>query len=83
MLGEDGLKFVTQLIGNVYWTGEWPLDFTEFKTIALKKEPKAAKCSDHHTLYLIALNSKDRRGDIWKKVWEENRGYSWRRSVWI
>jgi hypothetical protein len=37
LLGEDGLRLVTQLINNIYEMGQWPRDFTEV-TIALKKE---------------------------------------------
>lgn len=29
LLGENGLKIVTQLITNIYETGEWPQDFTQ------------------------------------------------------
>jgi hypothetical protein len=53
LLGEDDLKLMTQLINSIYVTGEWPRDFTEV-TIALKKKPKATKCSDRCTVSLIA-----------------------------
>jgi hypothetical protein len=36
----------------MYDTGEWPTDFTQVTMIALK--PKTTKCSDHHTISLIA-----------------------------
>jgi hypothetical protein len=36
-------------VSNIYETGEWPKDFMEIVMIALKKKPKATKCSDHHT----------------------------------
>jgi hypothetical protein len=29
LLGEDGLKLMTQLINNIYESGEWPKDFTQ------------------------------------------------------
>jgi hypothetical protein len=29
LLGEDGLKLMTQLINNIYVTGDWPRDFIE------------------------------------------------------
>jgi hypothetical protein len=53
LLGEDGLKLMTQLINSMYVTGEWPRDFIEVTMTALKKKPKATKCSDHHTISLI------------------------------
>jgi hypothetical protein len=49
LLGEDGLRLMTQLINIIYVTGEWPRDFIEVTMIALKKKPKATKCSDHRT----------------------------------
>jgi hypothetical protein len=54
LLGDDGLNLVTQLINNIYESGEWPKDFTEVTMVALKKKPKARKCTDHHTISLIA-----------------------------
>jgi hypothetical protein len=53
LLGEDGLRLMTQLINSMYVTGEWPKNFIEVTMIALKK-PKATKCSDHHTISIIA-----------------------------
>jgi hypothetical protein len=40
---------MTQLINSIHVTGEWPRDFIEVTMIALKKKPKATKCSDHST----------------------------------
>jgi len=57
-LGEDGVRVVTQLINNVYETGEWPKYFTAFTMIALKMEPKATKCIDHCTVSLMAHTAK-------------------------
>jgi len=37
LLGEGGLKIMMKLINTIYETGEWPKDFTEVTTIALKK----------------------------------------------
>jgi hypothetical protein len=31
---------MTQLIRNIYDTGQWPKDFTEVKMTALKNKPK-------------------------------------------
>jgi hypothetical protein len=49
---------MTKLINTIYETGDWPKDFTEVTTIALKKKPQATKCSDHHTISLIAHRAK-------------------------
>jgi hypothetical protein len=49
LLGENGSKIITQLINNIYETGERPKDVTEVTMIALKK-PKATKRSDHLTV---------------------------------
>jgi hypothetical protein len=46
MLGESGLRIVTKLINNIYETA--------VTFIAIKKKPRATKCSDHYTFSLIA-----------------------------
>jgi len=46
------------LINTIYETGEWPKDFTEVTMIPLKKKPQATKCSDHHTISLMAHTAK-------------------------
>jgi hypothetical protein len=58
LLGEGSLKILTMLSNTIYNTGEWPQDFTEVKTIALKKKTKAIKCSDYRTISLIAYTAK-------------------------
>jgi hypothetical protein len=58
LLGEDGLRLMTQLINSIYVTGEWPRDLIEVTMIALKKKPKATTCSDHRTISLIAHAAK-------------------------
>jgi hypothetical protein len=40
VLGDDGLRTVTQLIDSIYETGNWSKDFTQITMIALKKKPK-------------------------------------------
>jgi len=45
---------MSTLISTICETGEWPKDFTEVTMIALKKKSQATKCSDHHTISLIA-----------------------------
>ena len=68
LLGEGGLKIMMKLINNIYETGEWPNDFTEVTMIALKKKPRATKCSDHRTVSLIAHTAKTLRRRIEKKL---------------
>jgi hypothetical protein len=58
LLGEDGLKIMTQLVNNMYETGEWPEGSSKVTIIPLKKEPKATKCSSHCTISLIAHTAK-------------------------
>jgi hypothetical protein len=58
LLGEDGLKLMTQLINGIYVTGEWPRDFIEVTMITLKKKPKTTKCNDHRTISVIAHTAK-------------------------
>jgi hypothetical protein len=55
---EVGLKITTKLINTIYEIGQWFKDFTEVTIIALKKKPQATKCSDHHTISLIAHTAK-------------------------
>jgi hypothetical protein len=45
LLGEDGLRIMTQPIYNIYETGEWTKNFTEVTMIALKNNTKVTKCS--------------------------------------
>ena len=52
------IGILTKLINTIYETGEWPNAFTEVTMIALKKKPQATKCSDHHTISLIAHTAK-------------------------
>ena len=58
LLGKGGLKIMKTLINTIYETGEWPKEFTEVATIALKKKPQATECSDHRTIGLIAYTGK-------------------------
>jgi len=44
---------VTQQINKIHETGEWPKNFSEVKVIALKKKPRATKCSYRHTISWI------------------------------
>jgi ppGpp synthetase/RelA/SpoT-type nucleotidyltranferase len=54
LLGESGLRIVTQLINNIYEIAEGPKDFTAVTMIAIRKKRKATKCSNHCTISLIA-----------------------------
>ena len=58
LLGEGGLKIMKNLMNTIYETGEFVKDFTEVTMIALKKKSQATKCSDHHTISLIAHTAK-------------------------
>ena len=58
LLGKFGLKIMMKLINTIYETGEWPKDFMEDTMITLKKKPQATKCSDHHTISVIAHTAK-------------------------
>jgi hypothetical protein len=58
LLGEGGLKIMTNLVNTIYETGLWPKEFTEVTIIALKKKPLATQCSDHRTISLIAHTAK-------------------------
>ena len=59
LLEKGGLKILTKLSNTIYNTGEWPQDFTVVTLIALKKKKtKATKCSDYHTISLIAHTAK-------------------------
>jgi hypothetical protein len=57
-LKKPDLRLKTQLINNIYVTGEWPRDFIEVTMIALKQKPKATKCSDHRTIRIITHAAK-------------------------
>jgi hypothetical protein len=46
LLRDGGLNLLTQLMNNIYESGEWPNDFTEVTMVALKKKPKARKRTD-------------------------------------
>lgn len=43
LLGELGVRMVTQLISNVHYTGQWPRDFTELTMTCLKEEANSYK----------------------------------------
>jgi len=58
ILGEGGLKIITEFFSTTYETGEWPKDFTEVTMIALKKKPQATRHSDQRTINLIAHSAK-------------------------
>jgi hypothetical protein len=45
-------------MNTIYETGEWPKNFKEVTTTALKKKPQATKRSEHRTISLIAPKAK-------------------------
>jgi hypothetical protein len=49
---------MTLLISIINETAEWPKVFTAVTMIAIKEKSKAAKCSNHHTVSLIAHTAK-------------------------
>ena len=49
LVGDDGLRVMTQLINNMHESGDWPKDFTEVSVITLKKKPSITKCSNYDT----------------------------------
>jgi hypothetical protein len=51
-------RLMTQLINNIYETGEWPKDFIEVTMIGLKKKPEATKYIDHRAVSLITHTAK-------------------------
>jgi len=53
LLGESGLRIVTQLINNIYETAEWPKDFTAVTMIALRKKNGARRV--HEIEYRIVI----------------------------
>jgi hypothetical protein len=43
MLGEDGLRIMTQLMSHLHETGQWHKHFTEVTVLAFKNMTKATK----------------------------------------
>jgi hypothetical protein len=58
LLGEDGLIITSQLVGNVFETGDWLEDLTEVTMLVLQKKPKVTKCTDHRTVSLVEHTTK-------------------------
>ena len=52
------MKILTKLINITYETGDWPKDFTEVTTVAIKKKTRATECGEHRTISLIAHTAK-------------------------
>jgi hypothetical protein len=55
LLGEDGLRLMTQLINKIYESGEWRKDFIEVTNVCSKE---VTKYSDHRTISVIAHTAK-------------------------
>jgi hypothetical protein len=49
---------MTKLIINIHVIGQGPSGFVEVTVVALKRKPKATKCSEHHTISLITHTAK-------------------------
>ena len=58
MLEKDALTLKSQLITNIHETREWSKDFIDAIMTALKKKPRATKCSNYHTISLTAHRAK-------------------------
>jgi hypothetical protein len=41
LLGDDGFNLLTQLINNMYESGEWPKNFTQGNNGCIKEEAKS------------------------------------------
>ena len=54
MLGEKGLKELTELCQEMYEKGVWPEDFTKIVMIPIEKKVNAMECEDHRTISLIS-----------------------------
>ena len=53
----DGLRIMTQLIINLYESGEWSMHFTGYNH-CLKEAAKSHQSSDHRTISLTAHTAK-------------------------
>jgi hypothetical protein len=58
VLGKDAQTLKSQLITNIHVTREWSKDFIDAIMTALKKKPRATKCSNYHTISLTAYTAK-------------------------
>ena len=58
VLGEKGLKELTELCQEMYEKGVWPKDFTRIVMIPIEKKVNAMECEDHRTISLISHASK-------------------------
>jgi len=47
-------------MNNIYETGEWPAHFIEVTVIALQKNPKAAKWSNHGTVAVRVITHESK-----------------------
>lgn len=81
LLGKGGLELMIQLINNIHKNGQQPKKYAEVTMITLKK-PEATKCSNHHTISLIAHVTKTGARIIRKRLEKKSKD-AWRRSIWI
>ena len=49
LVGDDGLRIMTQLINNIHESGDWPKDCMEVSVSTLKKKPSITKYSNYGT----------------------------------
>jgi hypothetical protein len=58
-IGDDDVPGdVLKLMNSIYVSGECSRDLIEVTMSALKKKPKATKCSDHRTISLVTHTAK-------------------------
>ena len=83
----DCLRILTQLLDNIYETGDCPKDYTKFTVIVLNKGSEATKCSENCTISLIAYTAKiisnilrRRIEKIIEYIFEENQFRTGRRT---
>jgi hypothetical protein len=62
LLGEDCFSLITQVFKDVYENAEMYKDLTEVAMIALKNEAKGYKCSNHHSVSIMAEQNRIQKG---------------------
>jgi hypothetical protein len=81
LLGKGGLLLMIQLTNNIHKNGKHAKEFAEVTMITLKK-PEATKCSNLHTISLIAHVTRTGARIIRKRLEKKSKD-AWRRSIWI
>lgn len=58
IVGETGIRLLTQLCNEVWRTGKWPTDWTISILVPIHKKGSSIKCSNYRTIALISHASK-------------------------